>query len=70
MYKCKNTSEEGVCQSRVYVNLAYMFRVYTCILITYNQSIKNPSKESVCQSRVYVNVDYIFRVFECINGND
>ena len=35
MYKCKNTSEEGVCQSRVYVNLAYMFRVNTCILITY-----------------------------------
>ena len=63
MYKCKNTSEEGVCQSRVYVNLAYMFRVYTCILITYInvsrirvkkvyvslECMSMTSEESVCQ---------------------
>ena len=66
MYKCKNTSEEGVCQSRVYVNLDYIFRVHKLILIAYINA-KNPSKERVCQSRVYVKLDYIFRVYECIN---
>ena len=43
----KNPSKERVFQSRVYVKLDYIFRVYEC---------KNTTEEGVCQARVYVNL--------------
>ena len=51
MYKWKKTSERSGCQSRVYINLDYIFRVNRFILIAYINASK------ILVKIVYVNLD-------------
>ena len=58
-------SKESVCQSRVHVNLDYIFQVIhqkNDFKIVFQPKRLCKGKKLVCQSRVYVNLDYIFYV--------
>ena len=56
-------SEESLSQSRVYVNLDYIFKVIqiVCQYRVYVNLFK--VFKIVCQSRAYVNLDYISGVY-------